>query len=133
MKFRYAMLNGVMVKQSRSRIFPWVWYTVQSEEDEVNRLKNRITLARRQMMADKHALPKAEARLKARKDALTQWMHSNGTNSGPEWAEPRLFRRFRKPVELIEDIKSPRKKDDRSAKKYEPHEIARLVVGGKRK
>lgn len=130
MKYRLGFQNGVLVRQRKGVLFFWRWYYNRCEEDDLTKLKNRITSANRQLAADRRLLPQLEARLKARKDALTQYMQQANAKAGPEWNDSWSPRRA--PLALLEDHASPKKKKQRDDKPMEPAEIARLVVSPKK-
>jgi len=126
LKYRYALMEGVLVRQRRSFLFWWRWVFNQSEEDEINRLKNELVIARNKVKQLARLLPKKQAKLDERKKALRQYMEASGKQAGPVWVDKLSFRR--EPVRLIEDVKLAKKKEDRKESKPEPVVLAQLTT-----
>jgi hypothetical protein len=130
-KYRLEFQNNTLVRTKRRALFWWVWSFNASQEDDLNTLKNKITALSNQLYQAKRRLPKAEADLKARKDALRQFMEQSGTNHGPYWTDSWTGRK--KQVQLIEEVKSARKGGNKKRDGPIPDSlVAKLVVPHKK-
>ena len=127
---RYArsIQNGVLVRVKQAAILRWRWYFNCSEEDQLNKMKNDLLKARQLVKDLSRRIPKAEDQLKKEKQALQDWMNSNGVNRGMPWRDS--YRPRRNPVRLIEDTKTARKKSDRATgpPKRKPVPIAQITT-----
>jgi hypothetical protein len=107
--YRYTIQNGAMIRQKRGFLRWWIWIFNRSEEDEVNRLKNELVLARSKVKNLARLIPKKHAMLEARKKELRAFMDSSGKHYGPSWRDK--FSPRREAVRLIEEVKVAKKKE----------------------
>lgn len=126
-QYRLAFQNDLLVRQKRGFIFWWRWHFNRSEEATLVKLKNQIVTLNDQLNRARRLLPKQEADMKARKAALDQLIRQSSTSAGPIWRDSWTPRK--EPVQLIENIKSAKKKRDQGKDRPIPDtEIARLVI-----
>lgn len=130
-QYRRTLQDSALVMQKRKmlpRLNGWRWVFRWSEEDRLNRMKNKLWLARQEVTMLQRRIPQEEDRLKKAKEALAA-MGSNGVSSirHDSW-KPR-----REPVILLETIKVGRKAKDRPGyRKPEPIPLATIVTAGKK-
>ena len=112
-KYRHTIHNGVLIRVKRKLLRWWIWSFNKSEEDHLNKMKNRLVLIRQEQALLTAAIPEEEDRIKKIKDAL----QDRGDRYGPvitdSWS-PRT-----EPVRLKKDIKlgKQKKKDERKPDK----------------
>lgn len=124
-QYRFAFQNGALVRQKRSFALFWRWPFNRSEEDDLNKVKNQIVTLNDQLQRARRLLPKKEADMKARRDALTAYLQQSSAKAGPMWRDRWTPRR--RPIVLIEGMKA-KKKVDPQPRPIPATEIARLVV-----
>jgi hypothetical protein len=111
--YRLAIQNGTLVRQKRRFIRFWQWAFNRSEEDHLNRMKNRLVTLRQEQHMLMQMIPEHETRIKKLKEKLAE---SNGV--GPLFRDSFSVRR--EPVRLNKDVnlaqkKKPEKKTEQKA------------------
>ena len=130
--YRYTIQNGAMIRQKRGFMRFWIWIFNRSEEDELNRLKNEMVLARSKVKNLARLIPKKAAMLEARKKELRTFMDSSGKHYGPSWRDKYSPRR--EPIRLIEEVKVAKKKEpNAAASKPAPVVLAQLTTAPPRR
>ena len=106
--YRLAVRNGLLVREKRKLLRFWMWSFNRSEEDYLNKLKNRLTQLRQEQSLLTQSIPEVEKRIKDAKESLLQ-RGDGGT--GPVFRDSWTPRR--EPVLLKKDVKlaAPKKKD----------------------
>lgn len=129
--YRKVIQDSTLIVQKR-KMWPrpngWRWVFRWSEEDHLNRMKNKLLLAKHEVTTLQRRIPQEEDRLKKSKEALAA-MGSDGAGSQrrDSW-KPR-----REPVRLLEIVKVGRKAKDRPGyRKPEPIPLATIVTAGKK-
>jgi len=119
--YRYAVRNGVLIREKRKLLRWWIWSFNRSEEDYINRMKNRLQACRAEQAVLMKKLPEHTERIGKVKDALS----ADGNESR---AYRDSWSARKEPVRLELDIKKPKKKD-KSDGKAQPTTLARIVAG----
>lgn len=120
--YRRSIENGVLVRQKRKLLRRWLWYFNRSEEDHLNRMKNKLLIAKAECTMYQRRIPQEEDRIKKIKDGLME--SGTGATSNPtrdSWT-PRT-----EPVKLFENVKVGRPKKDRPDKP-KPTVLAKLTT-----
>lgn len=112
-QYRTAILNDALIRERRSLLLPWRWVFNRSEEDRLNRMKNRLVSLRQEQAALTKMIPEEEDRVKKAKDKLRENSDGRGPTVRDVWT-PR-----REPVILQLNVGSPNngKKKDKPPKK----------------
>lgn len=104
--YRLAVQNGVLVRQKRRFLRFWQWAFNRSEEDTLNRMKNRLVALRQEQTMLMKMIPEHEERMRKMKDQI-----NNTGGAGVPFRDTFSFRR--EPVRLNKDVKLPgNKKSD---------------------
>jgi hypothetical protein len=106
--YRTAILNDTLIRERRSVFMPWRWFFNRSEEDRLNRMRNRLVSLRQEQATLTKMIPEEEDRIKKAKDKLRDNSDSRGPVVRDVWS-PR-----REPVVLHQSISvggSGKKKD----------------------
>jgi hypothetical protein len=127
-KYRLEFQNSRLVRTKRRALLWWVWTFNRSEEDDITKLKNVITKMSDQLYQHKRRLPKLEADLEARKNALRLYIEQSGKNYGPSWTDSYSSRKS--PTVLMEPAQSAKVKKDKKASDGKPPDalLAKLVI-----
>lgn len=101
--YRLAVQNGVLVRQKRRFIRFWQWAFNRSEEDHLNRMKNRLVTIRQEQHMLLQMIPEHEERIKKAKEQL-----SNTNSIGAAYRD--TFSVRREPIRLNKDVNLAKKK-----------------------
>lgn len=108
--YRKAVRHGILIREKRNLIRWWMWKFNRSEEDYINRMKNRLQACRAEQAKLMKIIPEHEDRLKKEKEKIAE----DGNESKPyrDSYSPR-----REPVRLELDLKKPKFKDPKPKKR----------------
>lgn len=121
--YRFAVQNGMLVRQKRKLLRFWMWAYNRCEEDHVTRMKNRLTAIRAEEAALLKMIPEHEERVKKMKEKL------NDTGGvGVPFRDSFSFRR--EPVRLNRDVKVPKPKPKNDGNKPKPPKPLMSIMPG---
>ena len=113
--YRTAIMNDTLIRIRRSVLMPWRWVFNRSEEDRLNRMKNRLVALRQEQASLMKMIPEEEERVKKAKDKLRENSNGMGPVIRDVWS-PR-----REPVLLHQAVSvGGGKKKDKPAKRQAP-------------
>lgn len=69
-QYRFEIHNGVLYRFKRKLLRAWLWRFNRSEEDRLNKLKNKATGLKHQLAMVSQQIPFEEARINKIKDGL---------------------------------------------------------------
>ena len=121
--YRRAVQHGALVRQKRKFIRRWLWYFNLSEEDHLNRMRNKLLVAKAEVTMYQRRIPQEEDRIKQIKDGL---QIIGGTGVGPSYHDSFSFRT--EPVRLFEKVTIGRKRADRPTGGKKPVVLAKLTT-----
>jgi hypothetical protein len=107
--YRYAVENGVLVRQKRKLLRWWMWAFNRSEEDRLTMMRNELVMAREKAKLLARRIPDLEKQLDDRKRQL---MDQGGT--GRPFRDS--YQGRKEPVVLQERVNLARKKRERKPK-----------------
>ncbi len=102
--YRLAVSSGLLIREKRKLLRWWIWSFNRSEENYLNKLKNRLTALRQEQSLLTAAIPEEEERIKKIKEYLLERGDGIGPARRDKWSH-RI-----EPVRLKKDTKLQGKK-----------------------
>lgn len=118
--YRYAVRNGLLVREKRKLLRFWMWSFNRSEEDHIITMKNRLNAVEQEKYQLLKMIPEHEKRCKDMKERISE-MGGAGPAFRDSWS-PR-----REPKRLNRDVKLPKKKEPKPRQPVT--KLATIVAG----